>query len=117
MARPIVVAALAASVLLPSAVQAQARWSIELRGGAAFATRTLASTELEDGIGLEGTVAYRFMPHAAAYAGWDWLHFSSDHSFAGSDMDFEETGSHSACASTIRSAGRAAGRATECASE
>jgi hypothetical protein len=41
---------------------------------------------------LEGTVAYRFMPHAAAYAGWDWLHFSSDRSFAGTDMDFEETG-------------------------
>lgn len=32
------------------------------------------------------------MPHLAAYTGWGWNRFTSSQSFAGSNMDFEETG-------------------------
>lgn len=72
---------------------AQERWNVEIRGGAAFPTQELADgTDLNTGFGSEATVSYRFMPHLAAYAGWGWYQFSADQSFAGSDIDFEETG-------------------------
>lgn len=74
-------------------LEAQDRWNIEVRGGAAFPTQDLAvGTELDAGFGFEGTVAYRVMPHLAAYAGWGWNQFAADQSFAGADVDFEETG-------------------------
>ena len=38
------------------------------------------------------TLAVRALKHLHVYGGWDWMHFSSDNSFAGSNMDFEETG-------------------------
>jgi long-subunit fatty acid transport protein len=72
---------------------AQDRWSLEVRPGANFATKKLGDANLKTGYGIEGTVAYRFMPHLALYAGWSWNRFaSSDQSFAGTNMDFEETG-------------------------
>jgi hypothetical protein len=73
-------------------VEAADRWSLELRGGADFATRDLGDADLSTGYGFEGTVAFRFIPFLAAYAGWSWNHFSAEQSFAGSDVDFEETG-------------------------
>jgi len=65
---------------------------VEFRGGMAVATQNLGGTDLGEGLGFEGTVSYRFMPHLAAYGGWDWLRFPADQSFAGPDVDFEETG-------------------------
>lgn len=73
-------------------MSAQNRWSVELRGGANFATRDLGDASLGTGFGFEGTAAYRFMPHVSVYAGWGWNQFSADQSFAGTDMQFEETG-------------------------
>jgi opacity protein-like surface antigen len=32
------------------------------------------------------------MPHVGIYAGWGWNRMAADHSFAGDDMCFEETG-------------------------
>lgn len=72
--------------------QTNDRWSLEFRPGANYSTKNIADADIELGFGFEGTIAYRFMPHLAAYAGWSWNHFSADNSFAGSDMDFEETG-------------------------
>jgi hypothetical protein len=92
MNRAIVVATTIGLLAAPVAGGAQQRWSVELRTGAAFPTQTLGGTDLEVGLGGEGTVAFRFMPHVAAYAGWDWIHFPTDQSFAGPGMDFEETG-------------------------
>lgn len=72
---------------------AQNRLGIEVRGGAAFATQDLADAELDVGVGFEGIVSYRFMPHLAAYGGWGWQRFPSEGNvFAGTDIDFEETG-------------------------
>lgn len=73
-------------------MQAQERWSVELKSGVSIATKDLGDADLGTGIGFEGNVAYRFMPHLSAYAGWGWNQFNAKESFAGKDMDFEETG-------------------------
>lgn len=71
---------------------AQSPFSFEFRTGVDFATQELGNADLNTGFGFEGTFAYRFMPHLSAYAGWGWHRFASDNSFAGSSVDFEETG-------------------------
>jgi hypothetical protein len=71
---------------------AQNKWSITFRPGVNFPTKDLGDADLKTGFGLEGTVAYRFMPHLGVYAGWSWNKFSAEQSFAGTDTDFEETG-------------------------
>ena len=68
------------------------RFSVDLRGAAATPTSKLAGADLEPGFGFGATVAYRIQPHLHFYGGWDWMHFRAEQSFAGSDMDFEETG-------------------------
>ena len=86
--------ALAGIVLLftfTTGVSAQ-RVTVDLRGSAAMPTQELAGADLDMGFGFGGTVAYRLMPHLHLYGGWDWLHFGADQSFAGTNMDFEETG-------------------------
>jgi len=74
------------------AQQKEKRFGFELSGGASFATRDLCDADLKTGLGFEGIFHYRFMPHAGVYAGWGWNKFSADESFAGNNMDFEETG-------------------------
>jgi opacity protein-like surface antigen len=71
---------------------AQRKWSFELRPGVNFATKDLGDASLKTGFGIEGSIAYQFMPQLGAYAGWGWNKFSADQSFAGSKMDFNETG-------------------------
>lgn len=80
------------ALFLSQSLIAQSQWSVELRPGVNVATKDLGDADLNTGFGFEGTFAYRFMPHLAGYAGWSWNKFSSDESFAGTDMDFEETG-------------------------
>ena len=79
-------------LLISSAVIAQKKWSVELRPGVNFATAKLADADLKTGFGFEGAFAYKFMPHLAAYAGWSWNKFAANKSFAGNNVDFEETG-------------------------
>ncbi len=82
-----------ALIALPATTHAQDRWRLEARTGAAFTTQDLADASLDPGFGFEATIAYKFMPHLAAYAGWDWYHFStSQGSFGGPASDLEETG-------------------------
>jgi hypothetical protein len=68
------------------------RFSVAIDADAAFATQDLGAADLGMGFGFEATVAYRFMPHLSAYAGWGWHHFSADGFLPGIDMDAEETG-------------------------
>lgn len=68
------------------------RFGIELNLGGSFATRKLAGTDLNAGMGFEGIFHYRFLSHTGIFAGWGWNKFSADNSFAGSHVDFEETG-------------------------
>ena len=81
-----------ALMLSTSLVMAQDRLSFELRGDVAFATQEFGDADLSPGLGVEVMLAYRFMPHLGVYGGWGWKQFSDDNSFAGSDVDFEETG-------------------------
>ncbi|HYC52735.1 MAG TPA: outer membrane beta-barrel protein [Gemmatimonadaceae bacterium] len=82
---------LAATLLAVPQLSAQ-RWSGDLRGAVASPTMKLAGAELQTGFGFGMTIAYRVQPHLHLYGGWDWMHFAADQSFAGADMDFEETG-------------------------
>ncbi len=79
-------------MLIVQPLSAQSRLSLELRGAANVATQDLGDAKLETGIGLEGTIAYRFMEHLSIYGGWSWNHFASAESFAGTNIDYEETG-------------------------
>jgi hypothetical protein len=70
----------------------QNRFGFEFRPGVNLATKKLGDTNLKTGFGFEGAFSYRFMPHLGVYAGWSWNKFASDNSFAGANVDFEETG-------------------------
>lgn len=81
------------AVLLTAAeVHAQQRWAFELRSGVDLSTQDVGNADLGTGFGFEGIFHYRFMPHLAAYAGWDWRVFTPDDAFAGPDADLDETG-------------------------
>ena len=73
-------------------VEAQERWTLDVRAGAAIPTGHVAGHDLGTGLGLRATVGYRFLPQTAVYADWDWHRFSPEESFAGADVDFEEAG-------------------------
>ena len=81
-----------AMVFISQFTYAQDRWSFELRPGVDFATKKLGDIDLNTGFGIEGSFAYRFMPHLAVYAGWSWNKFGSDTKINGTNLDFEETG-------------------------
>jgi len=71
---------------------AQDKWCLEFRPGVDYATQNIDNADLGLGFGAELTIAYRIMPHLAAYAGWSYNNFAVDQSFAGADASFEETG-------------------------
>ena len=71
---------------------AQDKWGLEFRPCFDYATQDILDADLGLGFGAELTIAYRFMPHLAAYAGWSYNNFAVDQSFAGPDASFEETG-------------------------
>lgn len=79
-------------LLISDPALAQGRFSVEISGDGAYATQDLGGTDLRPGLGFEAALAYRFLPHASAYAGWGWHHFATDEPFAGADVDVEETG-------------------------
>ena len=68
------------------------RFGFELSSGASFATTEPGDAKLNTGVGFEGIFHYRFLKHTGIYAGWGWNKFTADESFAGGDVDFEETG-------------------------
>lgn len=89
------ISALLLFTLMASSVFAQqssSKFSIELNAGPSLATQSLGGTDLKTGVGFEGIVSYRFMPHLGVYAGWGWNKFASDEPFEGINADFEETG-------------------------
>jgi opacity protein-like surface antigen len=82
---------LSSMILVTAISHAEKPWTVELRAGAG-PSQEVEGDALGPGMGFEAALAYRFLPHLSAYGGWDWYHFTSDQTFAGSDMDFEETG-------------------------
>lgn len=79
-------------IMTTQVANAQKRWDAELRSGANLPTAKLGNASLDTGFGFEGSLAYRFLPNLAAYAGWSWNKFSANESMLGSNVDFEETG-------------------------
>ena len=71
---------------------AQSRWSLEATGDAAFPTQTLAGADLKTGGGFGANARYRFMPHLAAYAGWEWHMQQSTQLLVGETLDLNDTG-------------------------
>lgn len=76
----------------PQFVLAQGRMTVELRPGVNFATRNLGDADLKTGFGVEGILACQFLRHFGVYAGWGLNRFNARESFAGPDVNFEETG-------------------------
>ena len=68
------------------------RFGVELNGDVSFVSSDLAGASLNTGLGFEAILQYRFMPFTSVYGGWGYSHFSANESFAGSDVDFEQTG-------------------------
>lgn len=72
--------------------KSEKHFGFEFSGGASWATATLGGAELSAGLGFEGALHYRFLPHVGMYAGWGWNRFVAEESYAGQDVRFEETG-------------------------
>lgn len=73
-------------------LEAQNRLGFELRGAAAFPTQKLGGADLNAGFGFEGIFNYDIVSNVGIFAGWGYNQLSADESFAGPDIDFEETG-------------------------
>jgi hypothetical protein len=80
----------AAFLLVPGAVRAQSPFSLEIGANVALPIQDFGNAELETGLGFGANVRYRIQPHLAAYAGWEWQHFTTD--LLGAELDVEETG-------------------------
>jgi opacity protein-like surface antigen len=68
------------------------RFGVEINGDVSFVSSDLAGASLNTGLGYEVILQYRFMPFTSVYGGWGYSHFNADESFAGNDIDFEQTG-------------------------
>ena len=88
----LIAVAVLALTLSGFAQEKEKRFGFEVSGGASFATSDLGGANLQLGFGGEGIFHYRFMPHLGVYAGWGYNAFSAENSFAGNEIDFEETG-------------------------
>jgi len=83
---------LAIFVKFSIAQESEKRFGVEVSTGASVATQKLGGSTLNPGVGFERILHYRFMPHTGVYGGWGWNKFGADESFAGNDVNFEETG-------------------------
>lgn len=72
--------------------QAQGAFTVEVRGGVNSPTETFVDTDLERGVGLEGTVAFRVMPAVSVYGGWDWQRRSVEDRLFGAEGRLIDTG-------------------------
>lgn len=68
------------------------RFGVEINGEVSIVSSELAGASLSTGLGFETILQYRFMPFTSVYGGWGYSHFNTKESFAGSDIDFEQTG-------------------------
>lgn len=68
------------------------RFAVELNGEVSIVSTDLNGANLNTGLGFETIFQYRFMPYTSVYGGWGYTHFNANESFAGADIDFEQTG-------------------------
>lgn len=74
------------------AVQAQSKFGVDIRVGAAFPTDEVDADELQTGFGFGANLTYRLMAPVSLYAGWDWYHFTNDVEDEADEVDLEDTG-------------------------
>lgn len=87
------IVALAAIFAFAPPVAAQQPWAAEIRVGGAFPTvDVVGDLGTGNGVFLEGSISYGFMPFLGAYLAWDDVRFSPENSFAGPEVDFTSTG-------------------------
>ncbi|WP_142786310.1 porin family protein [Changchengzhania lutea] len=72
-------------LLFSNILFAQNKWSAEFRPGI---SEDFKYSSIKTGFGFEVTVAYRFMEHLSAYAGWGYNNFGIEDS----DFDLDGTG-------------------------
>jgi len=90
-----VILSIALVILISASTLAQEnekRFGVELNGEVSFVSSDLAGASLNTGLGYEVILQYRFMPFTSVYGGWGYSHFNANESFAGNDIDFEQTG-------------------------
>jgi opacity protein-like surface antigen len=81
-----------ALLTIPVAASAQKGVMIEVRPTFAVPVGKLAGASLDMGPAFGVTASSRVWEDLYLYAGWDWAHFWAKDSFAGTKLDFEETG-------------------------
>jgi hypothetical protein len=79
---------------LASAVTAaaQGRTAVEIVPRAMFAADRVADANLGTGIGVGVSASVAVRPRWSPYVGWDWRRARAEPSFAGPDVEVEETG-------------------------
>jgi len=90
-----VILSIALVILISASTLAQEnekRFGVEINGDVSFVSSDLAGASLNTGLGYEVILQYRFMPFTSVYGGWGYSHFNANESFAGNDIDFEQTG-------------------------
>jgi len=88
----LVLAMCAILALGTTAQETEKRFGIELNSDVSIVSGDLAGASLNTGLGFEAILQYRFMPFTSVYGGWGYTHFNAGQSFAGPDIDFEQTG-------------------------
>ena len=86
------IALIATLSLAGFAQENEKRFGIEVNGDVSIVSSDLNGASLNTGLGFETILQYRFMPFTSVYGGWGYMHFNSNESFAGPDVDFEQTG-------------------------
>lgn len=72
------------------AQQDNKRFAFEISAGPSLGTCEPVNARF--GLGFDGILHYRIKNNVGIYGGWGWNQFNVKTSFAGDDMDFEETG-------------------------
>ncbi|NCU33185.1 MAG: porin family protein [Candidatus Moranbacteria bacterium] len=67
-------------------------FGIEVNGDVSIVSSEFSGSSTNTGLGFEAILQYRFLPFTSVYGGWGFMHFNAKESFAGPDVDFEQTG-------------------------
>jgi hypothetical protein len=86
------IAAIGITAAAPTLAHAQGVWSLEIRPGASAPTNSFTTTDLEAGLGFEGSIGYRVANGLSLFGGWDWQHRRANATLFGSSEDVEDTG-------------------------
>lgn len=67
-------------------------WNFQQRGGVALAVDDFGDADLGVGYGFRLSGGYQFPQRIGLYGGWTWFRFNTDESFAGPNVEVDESG-------------------------